>query len=68
MRVHVIAERCQGHAMCTLACPDIFLLTEDGHAHVAVETVPKNEEEQVLQAQRSCPEDAIVVQQDEEQA
>ena len=48
--------------MCALVCPDVFHLSdEDGHATVIQETVPAELEESVLQAQRSCPEQAIEV-------
>jgi ferredoxin len=62
MRVKVDEDRCQGHAMCTLACPELFLLNDDdGHAHVEDELVPAGFEENVRQAQRGCPEAAIIV-------
>ena len=62
MRVKVDADRCQGHAMCTLACPDLFHLNDDdGHAFVVQEVVPEEFEDHVRQAQRGCPEDAIII-------
>lgn len=62
MRVKVDEDRCQGHAMCTLACPELFLLNDDdGHAYVEAELVPAGFEESVRQAQRGCPEAAIIV-------
>ena len=62
MRVKVDADRCQGHAMCTLACPELFhLRDDDGHAYVVQEEVPAGLEENVRQAQRGCPEDAIII-------
>jgi ferredoxin len=60
MRVKIDPEVCQGHAMCFLACPQIFQLSdEDGHAFVAYEEVPPEFEHAVDQAVRSCPEGAI---------
>jgi ferredoxin len=60
MKVRVVPNLCQGHAMCLLACPELFTLNEDdGHASVTVETVPEAFEESVLNAERSCPERAI---------
>ena len=60
MKVRVIAEKCQGHAMCTLSCSEIFLLNdEDGHAYVLDEIVPPKLEAAVDQARRGCPEKAI---------
>ena len=60
MKVFVNAAVCVGHAMCTLACPEIFELSdEDGHAFTLTEDVPPRLEEAVEQAVRSCPEGAI---------
>lgn len=60
MKVFVDAAVCVGHAMCTLACPEIFQLSdEDGHAFTVTEDVPASLEEAVEQAVRGCPEGAI---------
>ncbi len=62
MKVRIKSEICQGHAMCWLACPEVFQLSdEDGHAFVTDDLVPEIHEESVAQAQRSCPENAIVI-------
>lgn len=62
MKVRIEDRRCVGHAMCVLACPDIFVLSdEDGHAAVRSEIVPEHLEEAVWQAERGCPEGAIIV-------
>jgi ferredoxin len=62
MKVRIDDHLCQGHAMCALACPQLFQLSdEDGHAFVEVETVPAGLEEAVQRAVQSCPEGAIQV-------
>ncbi|MFV2178568.1 ferredoxin [Actinomadura sp. LOL_016] len=62
MRVAVDASRCQGHTLCALAAPDVFLLDdEDGHSSVTDPQVPSDQEEAVLMAARTCPEQAIEV-------
>ena len=62
MRVRVDGSRCVGHGMCYLAAPDIFQLSdEDGHACLLSEDVPAELGEAVRQAERGCPEQAIVV-------
>jgi ferredoxin len=62
MRVSIDARICQGHAMCRLACPEVFQLSdEDGHAYVADENVPPQFEVNVEMASRSCPEQAIKI-------
>ena len=62
MRVSIREDLCQGHAMCFLACPEMFKLSdEDGHAAVLTEVVPPEHEFAVEQASRSCPEGAIIL-------
>ena len=63
MRVHVDPDICQGHTLCTLAAPQLFLLGEDdGHAYVATEEVPPELEDAVRTAVATCPEGAISIQ------
>ena len=60
MKVRIDANLCQGHAMCALASPQLFRLSdEDGHAYVEDENVPPEWEAAVDQAVRGCPEGAI---------
>jgi ferredoxin len=48
--------------MCVLACPSVFRVDEDtGLASVSNENVPHGFEEDIRQAQRSCPEEAIEI-------
>ncbi len=62
MKVRILADRCRGHTMCVLACPSVFTIDEDtGLASVPNEHVPREFEEDVRQAQHSCPEEAIEV-------
>ena len=62
MRVHVDAEICQGHTLCSLAAPQVFLLGEDdGHAYVPTEDVPPGLEAAVRTAVATCPEGAITI-------
>jgi ferredoxin len=62
MRVAVNDSACQGHAMCALACPEVFQ-TDDvtGHAFVLTDTVKPEHEADVLVARDSCPEEAIEI-------
>lgn len=60
--MRIDSERCQGHTMCVLGCPEMFLVNdEDGHAYVADEAVPREHEASVRAAALSCPEGAIEV-------
>lgn len=61
MRVKIVGDRCVGHGMCRLACPEVFELSdEDGHAYVRDGNVPPEHEAAVDQAVRGCPEQAII--------
>ena len=65
MKVHVDTSRCQGHTLCAMIAPEFFELDEvDGHSCPVSETVPSHLEEQVREAVRSCPEQAIVIDDD----
>ena len=60
MKVRVDQERCQGHTLCAMSAPNSFELSDiDGHASPVTETVPADQEEQVREAEHSCPERAI---------
>ncbi|MCU4183259.1 ferredoxin [Acidiferrimicrobium sp. IK] len=62
MRVRVDEEKCQGHTLCAMAAPDVFVLSDvDGHASAPVAAVPAEMEAAVRAAAGSCPEQAIVV-------
>ena len=62
MRVRVDPAVCQGHTLCALAAPDVFLLGEDdGHAYVSSPDVDPTREEVVRKAAATCPEGAIVL-------
>jgi len=62
MRIRVDGEICQGHTLCAMSAPDLFVLSEeDGHASAITEEVPAGAEERALEAVRSCPEQAILV-------
>ncbi|MBX7446939.1 ferredoxin [Mycolicibacterium sp. 3033] len=62
MRVRVDPDRCQGHTLCAMIAPESFELDDvDGSAHAVSEVVPAALQAQVLEALRSCPEQAIIV-------
>jgi ferredoxin len=62
MRVHIDPDVCQGHTLCALAAPQVFLLRdEDGHAYVESPDVPEGLEDLVRKAVGTCPEGAISI-------
>ena len=62
MKVRVDPDKCQGHTLCAMAAPDAFELSEyDGHSTARFEVVPPQLEGKVLDAAKTCPEQAIVI-------
>jgi len=62
MQVRIDPEVCQGHTLCALAAPQIFLLRdEDGHSYVESPDVPDHLQDMVRKAAATCPEGAISV-------
>ncbi|WP_297697499.1 ferredoxin [Mycobacterium sp.] len=62
MKVWVDPERCQGHTLCAMIAPESFQLSDiDGTSSAIDEVVPADREDQVREAARSCPEQAIMI-------
>ncbi|MET8207703.1 ferredoxin [Streptomyces sp. NPDC005373] len=61
MKVTVDDDRCRGHGICCVTCPDVFDLSDDGYAVVTTFAVPADNEDDVRVAARSCPERAITI-------
>lgn len=62
MNVQVDPERCQGHTLCAMASPTVFLLRdEDGHAYVDESEIRPEHYQSIRDAHSTCPEQAITV-------
>jgi len=62
VKVWVDPERCQGHTLCAMIAPESFQLSDiDGTSSAIDEVVPVDREDQVREAARSCPEQAIMI-------
>jgi len=62
VKVRVDLERCQGHTLCAMRAPRSFDLDDvDGHSVVVNEEVPPDQQDEVVEAARSCPEQAISI-------
>jgi len=65
MRVHVDADKCQGHNRCYSLAPELFDVDDYGDAHERGDgVVPPELEAKARLAASNCPEFAIVVEED----
>ncbi|MFE2089158.1 ferredoxin [Streptomyces sp. NPDC059460] len=65
MKVHVEASKCDGYGLCHEVAPQLFELDEWGYASaVGYGVVPAGQEEIAGQAERSCPNLAVVLEED----
>jgi ferredoxin len=65
MRVHVDADKCQGHNRCYAIAPELFDVDDLGYAHeLDGGVVPPGQEEKARLAVANCPELAIEVTED----
>jgi ferredoxin len=64
-RVSVDATKCQGHTLCVLAAPEVFVHhDEDGLTYVRYDTVEGQLVNLARRAAAGCPEEAIIVSND----
>jgi len=62
VRVHVDAEKCQGHNRCYALAPTLFDVDDYGYAtEIGDGTVPAELEDQARLAVSNCPEYAISI-------
>jgi len=65
VKVRVDQERCQGHTLCAMIAPEMFQLSDiDGSSSAVTEVVPSDQEDLVREAAHSCPEQAILIEED----
>ena len=62
MRVHVDADKCQGHNRCYAIAPELFDVDDLGQAHELNDgAVPSELEDKARMAVANCPEYAISI-------
>jgi ferredoxin len=62
VKVRVDPECCQGHTLRAMIAPRVFELDElEGYSQAVSEDLPADQEEPVLEAVRTCPEQAISI-------
>lgn len=59
MKVKVNQDKCIGCGACPSLVPEVFEFNDNGLAHVIVNEVPKDKEEEVKEALQNCPVEAI---------
>ena len=65
MKVRVDQDRCQGHTLCAMIAPAMFAPSDiDGSSSAVTEVVPADQEDLVREAAQSCPEQAILIEED----
>lgn len=61
MRVVVDYDLCEANALCVLAAPEVFEVTEDDTLHVLMEHPPEELRAKVELAVQRCPKQALSV-------
>lgn len=61
MKASIDREGCISCGLCTMTCPEVFRMAEDGVAEVYVEVVPEKYQEAACSAQEDCPVSVINV-------
>ena len=61
MKVVIDEMLCEGHALCMGIAPDIFEVGDDDMARVLMDEVPEERRDDVQNAVRTCPKQAISV-------
>ncbi len=65
MKVHVDAERCEGHGRCYALAPTVFEPDDLGNGQVVGEgAVAAGDEDKARLAAANCPEQAITIDED----
>jgi ferredoxin len=65
MKLSVDADKCQGHTLCAMTAPQLFELSMiDGHSTAIISDVPAELQSLARDAAGTCPEQAIVIEED----
>ncbi len=61
MKAKLDRSGCISCGLCAETCPEVFRIADDGVAEVHQENVPKEVENQAMEAQDGCPVSVITV-------
>lgn len=63
MKAVIDKEGCIGCGFCAAACPEVFIMGEDGKAEVINEDIPDNALNRAKEAEEGCPVSVIGISQ-----
>lgn len=61
MKAIIDREGCISCGLCTLSCPEVFQMADDGRAEVCTDPVPESMEDKAIEARDNCPASVISV-------
>lgn len=61
MKAIVDREACIGCELCVSICPEVFEMDDDQIATVIANPIPEDEENNAVEAEESCPTEAITI-------
>ncbi|SEC49272.1 ferredoxin [Rhodococcus koreensis] len=59
MKVEADLDLCQGHAVCEMEAPDVFVVPKHGKVEILDSNPPENQRAEVESAVRFCPTQAL---------
>lgn len=61
MKARIDQQGCIGCGLCESMCPEVFEMRDDGVAHVKIDPVPPESEQDCRSAADSCPVSVITI-------
>ncbi|BBZ74884.1 ferredoxin [Mycolicibacterium anyangense] len=61
MRISLESAKCNGHALCHAAAPDLFPIDDEGYCTLEAHTVAPGDEELARAGAAACPEAALFI-------
>jgi ferredoxin len=65
MKARIDPDLCSGCGLCEENCPEVFEMDDDDTARVKMKDIPSSLEESVKEAADDCPEEAIIIEEDQ---